>query len=352
MQTAGQLIVLNGSHGEGGGSIVRTALALSAHTQQPVRIHNVRGGTRTPGVNAEDLACIGILAESTAAEVMGDELGSPEIVFAPGRAPRSVDTEVDIHGFQAGRVDGSAVIVAHAVMPVLARTGAFSFLRIHGETHVNGALSYDAFTTATTWVHNCQGLYTLPTLTKAGIGPATRGRIDVAIEPSAIQGIQWGARSADPQVQATITSVDAERVSQQCAETVLAQFEREGGSVDLQTLEVDGPEPGLCLTLTEKTATSCFSTHRVALRGSSAASLVGSVATVWSEWSKSSATVDQFLADQALLPASLAEGKSVFHTPRVTRRLITVAWVIRQFLPIHVTIKGREGSPGKVTVER
>lgn len=69
-------------------------------------------------------------------------------------------------------------------------------------------------------------------------------------------------------------------------------------------------------------------------------------------WFKSEATVDPFLADQILLPAAIAESPTTYTTSRVTQRLITMAWVIKQFLPIHITVFGRDGEPGKVTISR
>jgi RNA 3'-terminal phosphate cyclase (ATP) len=70
------------------------------------------------------------------------------------------------------------------------------------------------------------------------------------------------------------------------------------------------------------------------------------------EWYSGSSTVDAYLADQLLLVAAQAEGRTVYTTPVVTRRLLTMAWVVRQFMPIHITVLGREGEPGTVTIER
>jgi RNA 3'-terminal phosphate cyclase (ATP) len=70
------------------------------------------------------------------------------------------------------------------------------------------------------------------------------------------------------------------------------------------------------------------------------------------EWYQTSATVDPFLADHLLLPAVLCEEPSLFTVSRVTPRLLTMAWVIKQFFPIHLTILGIEGEPGTVRISR
>ena len=60
--------------------------------------------------------------------------------------------------------------------------------------------------------------------------------------------------------------------------------------------------------------------------------------------------LDEYLADQLLLPLLFAQGPSHFRTARVTRHLLTNAAVIQAFLPIQVQIDGAEGQPGMVTI--
>jgi len=52
------------------------------------------------------------------------------------------------------------------------------------------------------------------------------------------------------------------------------------------------------------------------------------------------------------MTATLAEGETVFKVSKLTQRFLTVAWVIKQFVPIHITIKGHENEPGTVTIRR
>jgi RNA 3'-terminal phosphate cyclase (ATP) len=66
----------------------------------------------------------------------------------------------------------------------------------------------------------------------------------------------------------------------------------------------------------------------------------------------SNATVDSFLADQLLLPLVLAETPSVFTVPKLTQRLMTSIWVVKQFAPIHITVRGTENAPGTITIQK
>jgi RNA 3'-terminal phosphate cyclase (ATP) len=62
------------------------------------------------------------------------------------------------------------------------------------------------------------------------------------------------------------------------------------------------------------------------------------------------AAIDQYLADQLLLPLAFANGISTLHTCEVTQHLATNAEVIRAFLPVGIKIDGRLGEPGIIKV--
>lgn len=80
-------IVIDGSHGEGGGQILRTSLALSAILQQPVTIERIRAGRRKPGLAAQHLTAILAVQNICAAEVTGAALNSMNLRFRPTAPP-------------------------------------------------------------------------------------------------------------------------------------------------------------------------------------------------------------------------------------------------------------------------
>ena len=62
------------------------------------------------------------------------------------------------------------------------------------------------------------------------------------------------------------------------------------------------------------------------------------------------ASVDEYLADQLLLPCSFASGKSEYSTARVTPHLLTNAEIIRTFTTTDIRISGKTGEPGRVSI--
>ena len=80
------MININGSHMEGGGQILRTALALSTLTRQAFAIENIRRNRPRPGLKAQHLSCIDALKQMASAEVQGAQLGAPGLSFHPQAA--------------------------------------------------------------------------------------------------------------------------------------------------------------------------------------------------------------------------------------------------------------------------
>ncbi len=76
-------IVVDGSHGEGGGQVIRTSVALSALTGKPVRITNIRAKRCTSGLRAQHVSGVDAVAQMCNAEVKGASIGSEEIDFFP-----------------------------------------------------------------------------------------------------------------------------------------------------------------------------------------------------------------------------------------------------------------------------
>ncbi len=77
------IITVDGSHGEGGGQVIRTSVALSALTGKPVRITNIRAKRCTTGLRAQHVSGINAVAHLCNAEVKGASVGSEKIDFFP-----------------------------------------------------------------------------------------------------------------------------------------------------------------------------------------------------------------------------------------------------------------------------
>lgn len=89
------MIELDGNYGEGGGSLCRVALALSALTQQEFKVTNIRAGREQGGLKAQHLQAIKALKRICNAETNAIEIGSTELHFKPGKIKSGV-YDIDI----------------------------------------------------------------------------------------------------------------------------------------------------------------------------------------------------------------------------------------------------------------
>ena len=79
-----KMVTIDGSHGEGGGQILRNAAALAAITGTPLRVHSIRAGRAPrPGLRPQHLHGLRLVATLSGFELRGGFVGSSEIVLLP-----------------------------------------------------------------------------------------------------------------------------------------------------------------------------------------------------------------------------------------------------------------------------
>lgn len=346
------LIVIDGSHGEGGGAVVRTALAMSALTQQPVRIDNVRGATRFPGLDVEDLTILQALQKVCQADVTGAAPGSTSVTFLPTKRAGGLNGPLETVRSDSGR-GPNANIVLGSLLPVLARSGVYSSIAADGETYGTNSLSYDAFANVTLPALRKVGLHAFPELLTAGFGRESAGTVTLDVEPSALQGIQWSDRGRLQRVQAAVVTAG---VPDQIGERGVAHLKRlahnSGVQMTIEHIRVATRQTGAYVATWAHYDRAFGGGSAMGSRGLKIESLAQLAFEELSDWMATPSTVDPFLADQLLLPLVLAEGESAFTVSRLTQRFLTCVWVVKQFTPIHITIRGPENGPGSVTIRR
>lgn len=351
MAVLGTPIIVDGSHGEGGGALFRTAIAMAALTQQPLRLTQIRGGTPYPGLDAEDLTIAKAIAASSSAETLGLELGSTNLSFLPTSRPGRFPAQLDrIEG--GGRSPSGPVVLA-SLLPILARLGIYSAISIEGETHGQNTLSYDAFAATTIPALRKFGLHAFPELRRAGYGRESMGEIQLQVEPSALSGVAWGDRGALRTCTGVVTTSDLPLAVGMRAKSHLEHMANSAGiplRVSLQDIPSD--TVGACVTLSAEYERGFGGAAVHGQKGLRIESIAQRAFVELTAWMESNTTVDAHLADQILVVAAIAEGSTTFSAPCLTQRLLTTIWVIKQFLPIHITVRGREGQPGTLSIHR
>jgi RNA 3'-terminal phosphate cyclase (ATP) len=132
------MMEIDGSFGEGGGQIVRTAVALAAVTGTPITITRIRQGRPKPGLAAQHAQAILALAKICGAKIAGVSTGSAKIVFEPGRIA-SGDYSIDIG------TAGSITLLMQCLLPAMIKADGPITLTVAGGTDVRWSPTIDYF---------------------------------------------------------------------------------------------------------------------------------------------------------------------------------------------------------------
>lgn len=140
------MVRLDGRKLEGGGQIVRIAVALSALTGRAVTIDHIRGNrSGKRGLKASHLAAITTLGELSGSQLVKAQVGSRSLGFYPPRhedwKARQTESEIDIRL----PTPGSVFLVFQALYPYLLHSASADriHLSIVGGTNVSSSPSYD-----------------------------------------------------------------------------------------------------------------------------------------------------------------------------------------------------------------
>lgn len=171
------MIHIDGSQGEGGGQILRSALALSMSLERPFRITSIRANRSKPGMMRQHLTAVEAAASICSAKVTGGTAGSRELIFEPGTVQGGT------HHFTIGTA-GSTTLVLQAILPALLFAREPSDIVIEGGTHARWAPPFDFLERTLIPLLNRLGPSVSVLLDRHGFYPAGGGRIRVRIEPT------------------------------------------------------------------------------------------------------------------------------------------------------------------------
>lgn len=336
------MIVIDGSAGEGGGQILRSALTLAILTRTPFRMERIRAGRQKPGLLAQHLTAIRAAREVSNAEVTGAEPGSREITFKPRT----------VHGgdrtFSVGTA-GSATLVLQTVLPALLRASEPSTLVLEGGTHNPSAPPFEFLAWSFLPVLARMGAKVEATLERPGFFPRGGGRIVVRIEPSSLDVLELEERGASLgrrflAVSAGLPPAIADR------ELRVARDRLGLGKDEIE--RVDHPEelgPGNVVFVVHRFANLTAVFSGFGDRGARAEEVAEQAIGPSLRYLESKGAVDEHLADQLLVPMAMGRG-GVFTTSEPSSHFETQIETLRTFLDGEVEVDTADEKTWTITM--
>ena len=349
-------LIIDGSRGEGGGQILRTALSLSAITGRAIRIEKIRAGRPKPGLAAQHLTAVRAVAALCRARLAGDEIGAGRLDFTPEAPVEAGNYAFDVAAVRRGGSAGATGLVLQAVLPPLALADGRSRVSIRGGTHVAWSPPFDYLRDVWLPVLADMGVAARLELRRSGWFPIGEGQIEAVVEGSALADrplrplvlVERG-RLLEVTGRAVAANLPA-HIARRMAERAVALLAERGieAGIDAEVLSAACAGAGIFLTARYENLRCGF--NALGRRGMPAEDVAAEAVEALLTHRRSGAALDRHLADQVILPLSLAAGPSRFSVERITGHLETNARVVEQFGVGDVKLEKGEGGSGLVTV--
>jgi RNA 3'-phosphate cyclase len=347
------MIDLDGSIGEGGGSVLRVAIALSAVSQKPIHIYNIRAKRTKPGLQPQHLRGVEALTKLTNARVEGLGLHSKELKFEPS-AITGGRYRVDIG------TAGSITLILQILMP------AAAFARKSVEVEITGGTD-NPFAPPIDFLKNV----TLPTLRKMGYrgevecvqrghyprgGGIVRARIE-PVERLQALGLTEPGRVVHIAGVAHCVRLPAHIATRMAHAASTTLIKAGHAKVDVKAESYPPTQdphlgPGTGITLWAETESGAIlGASSLGKRGKPAEQVGREAAESLLQQLKTGCAVDRYLTDQLISYIALAEGRSEITSAELTSHTMTNIELVEKILGVKFEVEGGQKQPGRISVD-
>jgi len=339
------MIEIDGSYGEGGGSLLRISTALSAVTGKPVHVSNIRDKRPKKGLMPQHLNALKAVAQLTHASHDGLKIGSTEISFCPG----------DLHG-GAYNLDigtaGSITLVLQSFMIPAAFADSPVKIVIRGGTDVRWSPPVDYFHNVTLPLLESIGYHSKIHIIQRGHYPRGGGLLKLEIAPikklkpfnlqelqlDYIKGISHAVKLP-------------EHVAVRQAKSAEKFLMKEGYEADIEIQHSNrelGPGSGIVLWTEGKSKVGGSSIGEPGKR----AELVGQeAAEELLYYISRNAALDKYMGDQ-IIPYMVLADDSKIKTSELTKHALTNIYVAEAIIKKEFKVKGKLGNQAIIRVDR
>jgi RNA 3'-terminal phosphate cyclase (ATP) len=324
------MLEIDGSYGEGGGQLVRTAVALSAVTGREIRVTKIRKNRQNPGLKQQHLKALETAARICEARVSGLFPGSTELSFAP----------VEIKG---GKYDidigtaGSITLFLQCLMPALPFAKEKVELTIRGGTDVAWAPTMDYLQQVTFKALGRLGYTGRAVLKEHGYYPKGGGRVSAFFEPCRLQGFHFLKEEEEIRGISHASNLPA-HVPLRQAEAARIRLHEAGYPSQIKTKSFEAFSTGSGITLWA----GFLGGSALGERGLPAEKVGKHAAEEIISEMRAGNSVDIHLADQ-LIPYMALAGNSSYTVRELSLHTATNIWITEQFLDVKFKIEEKKG---------
>ncbi|AFU57700.1 MAG: RNA 3'-terminal phosphate cyclase [Nitrososphaera sp.] len=330
---------IDGSQGEGGGQILRTAVSLSGVTGKPVEVTNIRARRQNPGLRPQHMTGIKVIADLFHADVENLKVGAEWIKFAPSERFEGGSVKVDIG------TAGSIPMILMAVVPAVSLSGNSLEIEVTGGTDVRASPTIDYVKYVVAEAYRSIGIKFSADVLKRGYYPKGCGIVRSIIEPCRAPGTMELLTTRD--VPPKITSVCGQlprHVAERQISSAMIALEKKGIRCSNYSASIEtSVSPGSSILIYSASDFGPFvGGDSIGELGKRAEAVGTEAAERYLESTLAQAPVDPFLADMLVLPLALAKGRSKYRVARATEHLRTNLQVASQMVGCRYRIEQQQ----------
>jgi RNA 3'-terminal phosphate cyclase (ATP) len=318
------MVTIDGS--DGGGQVLRLAVAVATLAGTSVTVENVRGARPDPGLRPQHVAAVEALSGLADATTDGVAVDSDTVVFDPGGG---IGGDVSVEVGTAGSIP----LIFDAVLPLGWRAEEPIRVRAMGGTHVKWAPTMDYVRSVTLPLLRSHNLEASVTNLEYGFYPEGGGAATLEITPSSIDPIERCNRGALQSIAVhSIETADlaAADVAERQIEGVMETLD---GSVSVpfetETRTVESPSTGTAVLVTGDYENGRSGFTALGEPGRPAEDVGAEAADAFLEHHETDAAVDRYLADQLLVFLAIAGG--TYTIPALTEHVQSARTVLSAF---------------------
>ena len=307
---------IDGSFGEGGGQIIRSAVTLSAITGKPVEIENIRSNRKVPGLRPQHLLGVKILSKICQAKVEGLHVGSTSLRFSPS-------DRIDMELKEDVGTAGSVPLILQVLIPAVSLLKKRLKISIRGGTDVPWSPTVDYTKLVLGEAFSRIGIDFSLDIKNRGYYPKGGGLIETEIFPckntKAISLLGRTTKSA--KIFCSYHGMPKDVVRQE-ANGTRKVLEENGFKVDHFIKEENALDRGCSILVFSHDDASVIGSDIIYQKN-----ITGIGKTVASKFIESNLGVDLSLSDMLVVPLSLIPKTSVFRVKQITKHLETNLFV-------------------------
>lgn len=325
------MLKIDGSHGEGGGQILRSALALSMVKGQDIQVHDIRANRPNPGLSHQHLMAIKAASEICEARIEGLEKGSTKITFEPG------EIKDGVYNFDIGTA-GSVTLLLQALIPSALEADGEITLKVRGGTDVKWSPPYNYFENVFLELLRRMNVDIKSELIKRGHYPKGGGKMKVTIGPSRLEDISLSNCIKRIEGKAFVSELP-EHIAERMKKQVLKEFIELDTSISIESHESASPGTGIVIWTR---GGKVLGKGVLGEKGVPAEEVGEEAAEGLKKDIEAEIDLDPNAADQLIPYLAISDYGGSLTTRKLTGHLETNAWVVNRFLKDEIEVVEKE----------